>query len=75
MITQNSVQDLKVAAFTGISSLGSLELGWIKAATAMDTIQVSIISMIIGYIGSKLFAYVEKKIKERIRKRKKLNRL
>jgi hypothetical protein len=62
--------EVKVAAFSGSSSLASIAFGWLNPDLIADTVAVALVSTAIGYYGTKLLKLLDQKVKQ-YRERKK----
>jgi hypothetical protein len=62
--------ELKSSATSFVGSVLGMMFGWIDVNLAQETIQVAVISTIIGYLGGKLLAIIDKFVSEKFSKKK-----
>lgn len=62
--------EIKSSATSLCGSVVGMMFGWIDVQMAQETIQVAVISTIIGYLGGKALSILEKYFIERFKRKK-----
>lgn len=62
--------ELKSAGTSLAGSIISMTFGWIPVSVAQETIEVAIISLLIGWLGGKLLKKVDEYFDKKFRKKK-----